>query len=291
MAVPKDEELVATPYRHGSKEKAEKFFLDGMTEAMRRLAEQAHPAFPTTIYYAFKQSDTTDVGTGNTGWETFLEAVIRAGFGLSGTWPMRTELANRMIGSGTNALASSIILVCRKRAADAPTVSRRDFLLRSAYLAIGGPVLLSACSVVDRAPAPKLDAGARWVVLPFANTIIRNPDWRRKDRSGALRISPADAQALGVASGSRVRLSTRGGSVQVEVEVSDRMQPGVVYTTFHHVGTGANVITTDFSDWATNCPEYKVTAVEVRLSNHQSEWQREYALFRDAARRIASAAE
>ena len=67
LAVPKDEELVATPYRHGSKQKAEKFFLDGMTEAMRRLAEQAHPAFPTTIYYAFKQSDTTDVGTGNTG--------------------------------------------------------------------------------------------------------------------------------------------------------------------------------------------------------------------------------
>lgn len=128
MAVPKAEELVATPYRHGSKDKAEAFFLDGMTEAMNRLADQAHPSFPTTIYYAFKQSDTTDVGTGNTGWETFLEAVLRAGFAITGTWPMRTELANRMIGSGTNALASSIVLVCQKRDIAASTVSRRDFL-------------------------------------------------------------------------------------------------------------------------------------------------------------------
>ena len=129
MAVPKTEELVATPYRHGSKEAAEKFFLDGMTDAMQRLAEQAHPGFPTTIYYAFKQSETDRKdGTASTGWETFLGAVIRAGFGISGTWPIRTELGNRMIGSGTNALASSIVLVCRPGAADAVTATRRDFL-------------------------------------------------------------------------------------------------------------------------------------------------------------------
>jgi putative DNA methylase len=106
MAVPKAEELVATPYRHGTKEEAERFFLNGMTEAMHRLAEKAHPMFPTTIYYAFKQSDTTDVGTGNTGWETFLEAVLSAGFAITGTWPMRTEMGNRMVSAGTNALAS-----------------------------------------------------------------------------------------------------------------------------------------------------------------------------------------
>jgi putative DNA methylase len=93
LAVPKAEELVATPYRHGSKEKAETFFLDGMTEAMHRLAEQAHPAFPVTIYYAFKQAESDgDDGTTNTGWDTFLAAVIEAGFAISGTWPMRTEL-------------------------------------------------------------------------------------------------------------------------------------------------------------------------------------------------------
>jgi putative DNA methylase len=129
LAVPKAEELVATPYRHGGKEKAETFFLDGMTQAMYRLAEQAHSAFPVTIYYAFKQSESDGVdGTTNTGWDTFLAAVIEAGFAISGTWPMRTELGNRMIGAGTNALASSIVLVCRPRAVSAPTTTRREFV-------------------------------------------------------------------------------------------------------------------------------------------------------------------
>ena len=129
LAVPKSEELVATPYRHGSKAKAEEFFLTGMTGAMHRLAEQTHPAFPVTIYYAFKQSESeSEAGTASTGWETFLDAVIRAGFSTSGTWPMRTELGNRMVGRDANALASSIILVCRPRAADAPTATRREFV-------------------------------------------------------------------------------------------------------------------------------------------------------------------
>lgn len=128
MAVPKAEELVATPYRHGSKEKAETFFLDGMTAAMHNLAERSHPAFPVTIYYAFKASDTDDAGTSNTGWETFLAAVLQAGFAITGTWPMRTERNGRMIGNGTNALASSIVLVCRKRDADAAEVGRKEFL-------------------------------------------------------------------------------------------------------------------------------------------------------------------
>jgi putative DNA methylase len=146
LAVPKAEELVATPYRHGSKEAAEQFFLDGMTQAMHRLAEQAHPAFPVTIYYAFKQqevkedkreeSNALDPDSNSsllsthfsTGWETFLDAVIRAGFAISGTWPMRTELGNRMVGLGANALASSIVLVCRPRPTDAPVTTRREFL-------------------------------------------------------------------------------------------------------------------------------------------------------------------
>lgn len=129
LAVPKAEELVATPYRHGGKERAETFFLDGMTQAMHRLAEQAHPAFPVTIYYAFKQSENEgEDGTSNTGWDTFLGAVIEAGFAISGTWPMRTEKEGRSIGNGTNALASSIVLVCRQRPESAPTATRRDFL-------------------------------------------------------------------------------------------------------------------------------------------------------------------
>ena len=161
LAVPKAEELVATPYRHGSKEKAETFFMDGMTAAMYNLAQQAHPAFPVTIYYAFKQSDTTDeTGTSSTGWETFLEAVLRAGFTLIGTWPMRTELGNRMIGSGTNALASSIVLVCRQRDPSAETISRREFqrqlrehLPDSLETMIGGTTGQSPIAPVDLAQA------------------------------------------------------------------------------------------------------------------------------------------
>ena len=129
MAVPKSEELVATSYRHGGREKAEAFFLTGMTQAMHRVCQLSHPGFPVTIYYAFKQSETAnDAGTSSTGWETFLDAVIRAGFAISGTWPMRTENESRLRGISSNALASSIVLVCRKRPADAPTISRREFI-------------------------------------------------------------------------------------------------------------------------------------------------------------------
>lgn len=128
LSVPKVEELVATPYRHGSKLEAEAFFLDGMTRAMHRLAEQAHESYPISIYYAFKQSETETDGTSSTGWETFLEAVISAGLSIGGTWPIRTEREVRSIGIGANALASSIVLVCRRRPADAPTVARRDFV-------------------------------------------------------------------------------------------------------------------------------------------------------------------
>ncbi|PIZ03459.1 MAG: hypothetical protein COY58_09265 [Gammaproteobacteria bacterium CG_4_10_14_0_8_um_filter_38_16] len=127
LVVPKAEELVATPYRHGSKEKAETFFLDGMTKAIQNMADKGHPAFPVSIYYAFKQAETKEGSTSSTGWETFLEAVIRAGFSIDGTWPMRTEMANRMIGSGTNALASSVVLICKKREIEAESISRREF--------------------------------------------------------------------------------------------------------------------------------------------------------------------
>ncbi len=129
MAVPKAEELVATPYRHDTKAKAEAFFMNGMTQTMERLAEQTHPRFPATIYYAFKQSESRDDrGIASTGWETFLGAVIDAGFAVTGTWPMRTELGRRMIGRGSNALASSVVLVCRTRPHDAPLGTRRELM-------------------------------------------------------------------------------------------------------------------------------------------------------------------
>lgn len=129
VAVPKAEELVATPARHGGSDAAESFFLGGMTRAIQRLADQAHPAFPVTIYYAFKQSDTSaETGTSSSGWETFLAAVLDAGFAITGTWPLRSEQSSRIRGLSSNALASSVVLVCRKRNSDAATTSRREFI-------------------------------------------------------------------------------------------------------------------------------------------------------------------
>jgi putative DNA methylase len=127
LTVPKFEELVATPFRHGSREKGEEFFLNGMTKAMHRLTERSHPAFPVTIYYAFKQTETEDdTGTASTGWEKFLDAVVRAGFTITGTWPMRTEGDNRQVGVDANALASSVVLVCRPRGINAKTATKRE---------------------------------------------------------------------------------------------------------------------------------------------------------------------
>lgn len=133
MLVPKHEELVATPYRENrGKEGAKKFFEQGMLQAFKQVYECSHADIPVTIYYAFKQSETdasSDVGsTSSTGWETMLSAVIQAGFSISGTWPIRTEKSGRTIGNGANALASSIVLVCRKRKHDAPMATRRDFV-------------------------------------------------------------------------------------------------------------------------------------------------------------------
>ncbi len=134
MLVPKTEELVATPYRfEGSKEKAKIFFEDGMLHTCQQLYQYARDDVPVTIYYAYKQSESDSKNdkskTASTGWETMLSAIIQAGFAITGTWPVRTEMAGRTLArAGTNALASSIVLVCRKRSADATISTRRSFI-------------------------------------------------------------------------------------------------------------------------------------------------------------------
>ena len=128
LATPKAEELVATPYRHGGTEAAETFFLDGMGKTIANMASQSSDEYPATIYYAFKQSEIRDEGISSTGWATFLQAVVGAGYAVVGTWPLRTEMANRMIASGTNALANSVVLVCRKKTAAAETITRAEFI-------------------------------------------------------------------------------------------------------------------------------------------------------------------
>lgn len=128
MLVPKAEELIATPYRHErSKEKAKKFFEDGMLETCKQIYKYTRNDVPVTIYYAYKQSDFNPSGDAS-GWESMLKAIIQAGFSITGTWPMRTEQTYRAISMGTNALASSIVLVCRKRPENAPKTSRRNLI-------------------------------------------------------------------------------------------------------------------------------------------------------------------
>jgi putative DNA methylase len=203
IAVPKAEELVATPYRHGSKDAAERFFINGMTKAIQNMAKKGHPAFPVSIYYAFKQSETKSDGTSSAGWETFLEAVITAGFAIVGTWPMRTELSNRMIASGANALASSVVLVCKKRKINAESISRRKFQkeLREkmpealeamlggnegispiapvdlSQAAIGpGMAIFSACEAVLNQDGSKMSVHDALILINRAITEYLNPD-------------------------------------------------------------------------------------------------------------------
>ncbi|MCK1280096.1 DUF1156 domain-containing protein [Bradyrhizobium sp. 61] len=128
LSTPKREELVATRYRHGGQEQADQFFLDGMTKAIERIALQIGNEYPATIYYAFKQSEVENEGISSTGWATFLQAVVGAGFSVVGTWPTRTEMSNRMVASGTNALANSVVLVCRKKEATAEVITRAEFI-------------------------------------------------------------------------------------------------------------------------------------------------------------------
>jgi putative DNA methylase len=127
---PKKEELVATRYLHSSPEQAESFFMQGMSDALRNVHSVASSDAPVTIYYAFKQSEVADEGITSAGWASFLQAVFDSGYIVDGTWPMRTENASRMIGQGSNALASSIVLVCRKRLPTAAVATRREFVAR-----------------------------------------------------------------------------------------------------------------------------------------------------------------
>jgi len=138
LLVPKAQELVATPYRfQGSKEKAQRFFEEGLGKAFARMRDAHNPGYPLTVFYAFKQAeeegnedDSPEPSSSlvSTGWETMLEGLIRAGFQITGTWPMRTERGGRSISVGANALASSVVLACRPRTDDAPLATRREFV-------------------------------------------------------------------------------------------------------------------------------------------------------------------
>lgn len=149
MLVPKAEELVANPYRHGGRDGARDFFEHGFEDVFTRARETANDDYPIAVYYAFKQSEIDAAGQASTGWETILGSMIRAGWSITATWPVRSERSGRMISVGTNALASSIVLALRPRPADAPPIDRRSF---SAELRASLPEALRALQQGSVAP-------------------------------------------------------------------------------------------------------------------------------------------
>jgi putative DNA methylase len=128
MLVPKAEELVANPHRHDGRDGAKAFFEDGFRRVFARARQTALPDYPITVYYAFKQSDADEDGTASTGWETLLDGMIRSGWAITATWPLRSERSGRMRDIGSNALASSIVLALRPRPDGAPTTDRRGLI-------------------------------------------------------------------------------------------------------------------------------------------------------------------
>ena len=166
MLVPKADELIASTFRHGGKNEARKFFESGMLDSFSNMRQFVIPDYPQTVYYAFKQQDAGYMSASNqrskkgkqvasTGWETMLTSLIKAGFSIVGTWPMRTEGKSRMNAQGANALASSIVLVCRPRPEDAPATSRRRFLdaLRAELPAAIAEMKTGSIAPVDMAQA------------------------------------------------------------------------------------------------------------------------------------------
>jgi putative DNA methylase len=127
-ATPKKEELVALYYRHDSQNSADIYFMDGMVESFKAVVKNGNLFYPITIYYAFKQSDTRETETYSSGWESFLDALLKSGLAICGTWPVRSERGGRLVDIGRNSLASSIVLVCRVKSLNSQTTSRRDFL-------------------------------------------------------------------------------------------------------------------------------------------------------------------
>ena len=175
VLVPKAEELVATPYRHDGKESAELFFLRGMTQVMSNLALRSHSSYPVTIYYAFKQKETSNEGIASTGWSTFLDAVLHSGLQIMGTWPMRTENSSRMVGQGTSALASSVVLVCNTNNKTTSVTTRSDFvrLLRQEL-----PIALVALKQASIAPVDmaQVAIGPGMAVFSRFSQVMENDD-------------------------------------------------------------------------------------------------------------------
>ncbi len=195
MLVPKAEELVANPYRHNGKEGAEQFFEQGFRKVFANACAAASENFPITVFYAFKQSEKDEAGTASTGWQTLLEGMIDGGWAITGTWPMRSELGNRMLASGTNALASSIVLSLRPRPADAPTTDRRGLI---AALQAELPAALRTLQQGTIAPVdlPQAAIGPGMAVFSRYAKVLEPDGSRMSVRSALARINEILDQVL-----------------------------------------------------------------------------------------------
>jgi putative DNA methylase len=195
MLVPKAEELVANPYRHPGRDAAKTFFEDGFRDVFAHARESARDDVPITVYYAFKQSEGDETGEASTGWETLLEGMIRTGWEITSTWPNRSELSNRMIASGTNALASSIVLSLRPRPSGSPTTDRRGFI---AALEAELPDALRKLQQGQIAPVdlPQAAIGPGMAVFSRYSAVLEPDGKKMSVRSALLRINEILDQVL-----------------------------------------------------------------------------------------------
>lgn len=188
ILVPKAEELVANPYRHGGEAGAERFFEEGFRQVFASARKSASDAYPITVYYAFKQSETDDSGEASTGWETLLEGMILSGWEITSTWPLRSERGGRMVSVGANALASSIVLSLRPRPEGAPTTDRRGFI---AALESELPSALRKLQQGQIAPVdlPQAAIGPGMAVYSRYSRVIESDGSRVTVRSALARIN------------------------------------------------------------------------------------------------------
>lgn len=195
MLVPKAEELVANPYRHGGNHGAKQFFEDGFRQIFTSARTTTPGGYPIAVFYAFKQSDSGADGSASTGWETLLDGMIRSGWAITATWPMRTESSGRMRGQGSNALASSIVLALRPRADDASAIDRRGFISR---LQAELPVRLRELQQGTIAPVdlPQAAIGPGMAVFSRYAKVLENDGSPMTVRSALSRINEVLDQVL-----------------------------------------------------------------------------------------------
>lgn len=195
MLVPKSDELVANPYRHGGKSEAKHFFEEGFRHVFAQARTTAFDEFPITVYYAFKQTDTDEDGQSSSGWETLLDGMIRSGWAITATWPMRSELSNRILSQGTNALASSIVLALRPRRTDASSTDRRGLI---AALHAELPEALRALQLGTISPVdlPQAAIGPGMAVFSRYSSVIEDDGSPMSVRSALARINEILDQVL-----------------------------------------------------------------------------------------------